>query len=463
MLITKTRAFLSAGFLAALLGCAAPRVALVPEISPPLIQEEVFAWTGEVAGNALFPCAEGIGWVDASGRIVTWNPEKKAAGRTWPLPFAVGETPFRQGDFLALKSQAEDQWLVFDLARMEVRFALRDLQAKQILGLDRDHLVYWDGENLVVYSRLEPAGIFRWPAAEKKFFNCHFSPERILIMSSSHLFVFRQRDGKFQPLPLPVEAAAGFLCQGEFIYFGSSQRQLVKYSWRENKSAWKLRLGQNLERQPFISGNAIVIAPADNNVLRVNGRGSVRWWLALHSIPQFDLLPMADHVAAFLLNGEITFIDFRRRGETVLKMNGRPTGMPLVYQHDLYFFLATEETQRLQRVGNRYGLELTMDPERTLWLGEPATFSILAHNLLGPRLRADIRDAEGQTVLAKDFGVADRAALVWIPGRAGMYRLQASAAALNRNDEKELSFQVFDPREIFLNWYFYFLWSPEER
>jgi hypothetical protein len=452
----RIRLFASAPLLAALLACVAPRLTPVAEISPPLIQEEVFAWSGQVAGQALFPCREGIGWVDAAGRIVTWNPEKKTVGNTWPLPFAVSDPPFRQGDSLALKSQAEDHWLVFDLARMETRFALRDLQARQILGVDGDHLVYQDGESLVVHSRLAPAGLFRWPSGEKKFFNCHFSNDHILIMSDRHLFVFRKRDGKFQQLPLPVAAAAGFLCQGEYIYYGSRQRQLVKYSWRKDRLAWKLKLGQNLERQPFISGRAIIIAPADNNVLRVNGSGSVRWWLALHSIPQFDLLPMAEHLAAFLLNGEITFIDFRRRGETILKMNGRPSGTPLAYGHDLYFFLAAEKEQKLQRVGNRYGLELTMDPERALWLGEAVRFSILVHNLPGPKLRVVISDAEGQALLAKDVGVVKRAELVWMPARAGVYRLQASAAAHDRDDERELSFQVFDPREIFLNLYHFF-------
>ncbi|MCX6558109.1 MAG: hypothetical protein NTW95_11900 [Candidatus Aminicenantes bacterium] len=386
MSISKTRLLAFGALLAALLACAAPRLAPVAEISPPLIQEEVFAWSGQVAGQALFSCREGIGWVDAAGQIVTWSPEKRAAGTTWPLPFAVSDPPFRQGDFLALKSQAEDQWLVFDLARMETRFALRDLRAKQILGVDGDHLVYVDGENLVVHSRQEPAGLFRWPAVEKKFF----------------------------------------------------------------------KLGQNLERQPFISGGAIIIAPADNNVLRVSNSGSVRWWLALHSIPQFDLLPMADHLAAFLMNQEIKFINLRRQQETVFKINGRPTGMPLAYQHDLYFFLAAEKMQKLQRVGNQVGIELTLTPDKALLLGNPITFSILTNNLLKPRLLATIRDEAGQTVLTKKIELAKSALLVWIPVQAGIYRMHVSAAALNRIEEKEISFQVFDPREIFLNLYLFF-------
>ena len=443
-------------FLTVIGGCGKPRLTLIPEISPPLIQEEVFAWTGQAAGYVLFPCAEGIGWVDASGQIVTWNAEKKVAGKVFRLPFAVSDPPFRQGDFLVLKSQADDQLLVFDLARMKMSFALRDLKVTQILAVDGDCLVYLDGENLVIYSWQNPAGIFRWPTAEKKFFNCHFFPDRILIMNRRQLFTFWKANGEFQVLPLPLEAAAEFLCQGEYIFYGSSQRQLVKYSLRENKVVWKLKLGQNLERQPCISSRTIVVSPADNNVMQVNSHGSVRWWLALNSILQFNLVPMADHLAAFLMNQEIKFINLRRQQVTVFKINGRPAGMPLAYNHDLYFFLTDGKMQKLQRVGNQYGIEVTLAPDKTQLLGIPITFSILTSNLLKPRLHSVIRDEAGQTVLIKNFEMANPASLVWIPVKAGIYRMQVSAAALNRNEEREISFQVFDPQKIIPEFHFHF-------
>jgi hypothetical protein len=452
----KMHAVFLFSLLAVISGCGKHRLTLIPEISPPLIQEEVFAWTGQAAGYALFPCAEGVGWVDASGQIVTWNPEKKVAGKVFRLPFAVSDPPFRQGDFLVLKNQADKQLLVFDLARMEIRFALADFEVKQILAVTGDCLVYLDNENLVVYSWRNPAGIFRWPTAEKKFFNCHFSPERILILSNRELFIFWKHNGKFQILPLPLEAAGEFICQGEYIYFGSSQRQLVKYSLRKNKLAWKLKLGHNLERQPFIFSGAIVVSPADNNVMQLNANGSVHWWLALNSILQFNLVPMTDHLAAFLLNQEIKFIDLRRQQETVFKINGRPAGMPLAYKHDIYFLLTAGKIQRLQRVGNQYGIELMLAPGKTQLSGSPITFSVLTSNLLKPRLHIVIRDAAGQTVLAKKFPTANRAQLVWIPAQAGAYRMQVSATALNRTEDKEISFQVFDPQKIIPEFHFHY-------
>jgi hypothetical protein len=165
---------------------------------------------------------------------------------------------------------------------------------------------------------------------------------------------------------------------------------------------------------------------------------------------------MADHLAAFLLNHEIKYLDLRRLQLTVFKINGRPAGMPLAYNHDLYFFLTAGKMQKLQRVGNRYGIELKLAPEKTQLLGMPVTFSISTSNLLKPSLRIVIHDEAGQTVLTKNFESANQAALVWMPTQTGIYRMQVSAAALNRNEKREISFQVFDPQKIIPEFHFHF-------
>ena len=199
-----------------------------------------------------------------------------------------------------------------------------------------------------------------------------------------------------------------------------------------------------------------MVSPADNSVLQLNRRGSVRWWLALDSILQQSLVPLADHLAAFLLNNEIKFIDIRRRQATRFKISGRPTGMPLAYKNELYFFVAAGKTQKLQRVGNHYGIDVELAPRQVLLPMAPVTFSLRTSNLLRPRIQCVIRDESGQTLLEKKFATADRAQLVWLPPQAGIYRLQVSAVAQNRSEEKEVVFLVFDPRCIILYFLGYF-------
>ena len=437
-------------------GCRGPRPALIPEISPPLIQEEVFRYSGALAGDILFPCASGIGWVDREGKVVTWNAEKKTAGVVIALPFPVSDPPFRQGDYLVLNDPAGGRTLLFDLSELKVRAELHGLQASRLLGADRDCLAYHDGERLQVRFWENPAGNFSVKAVEGEFFNCHFSPERILIFSRERVFAFMKKSGEFQQTPLPVPASSAFFFDGEHIYYGSSRRQLVKFSLPQKRLAWKMKLGRTLARQPIAFAGSIVANPDDNNVLQVNGRGSVRWWLALQSIMRFDLVPMETNLAAFLLNREIRFIDLGSRQVTVFTSRGNPLSRPLALHHDLYFMLQEGKNCSLQRVGNQYGIELELDPAQVKWMGQSIRISIQSRNLLEPSFDLRISDREGQTIFSKSGGMSVPLQMAWIPVRAGKFTVKVTAKGLNREAEAAMSFQVLDPQKLVPGFYWHF-------
>jgi hypothetical protein len=452
----KYKAIISLGWLVFFCSCRSPRPALIPEISPLLIQENVFAWKGQLAGDLIFPCAAGIGWVDAAGKIITWNAEQKAAGPIIDLPFPVNDPPFRQGDFLVLKEPNTDHLLVFDLGELKVRFELRDLNVRQVLAANSDCLVYLDNEGLVVYSWKKPDGIFRLPVKGEKFFNCEFFADRILILSQESLFIFWKKDRKFQQLALPLPAASPFYCDGEHMYYGSSQRYLVKYSTRKEWLVWKLQLGQVLERRPFAFAGAIVANPQDNNVLFLNERGSLIWWLALQSTVHFDLLPMSENLAAVLLNRDIKFINFSQKKVVVLKSPSQPASRPLVLGHDLYFMQRDGERLVLQRLGNQYGVALELEPSLIRWPGQSVRFSIQPLNLLEPSWECVIRDAQGLSVFSKTMKTSARTQLAWIPLQPGKYTIQVAARALQRNEKNEATFEVLEPRKIVPEIYWHF-------
>ncbi len=354
---SKQFLFLLAG-LAFFQGCRPPRPALVPEISSPLIQEEVCSWTGRPAGTDIFPCAGGIGWLDASGRIIAWDADKKSAAAVLELSFRVDAPPFRQGRFLVLKKgRADRRLLIIDLEKPAVLADLDGLKADVVLGIDGDHLVYLEGGRLTVNSWRQPGSVFQAAVTEERFFNCHFAPERILVMSEGFLHTFWKKSGRFESTLLPRPAISPFYCEGEHIYYGAGGRFLVKYSISKNRLAWKVKLGQSLERTPFVFAGSVVASPADQSLLLVNERGSIVWWQALRSTMSCDLLPMSENLAAVLLNREIKFIDPRRRQVTVFQGMERPLGPPLAFRRDLYFLAGEGEAWRLLRVGNRYGVD----------------------------------------------------------------------------------------------------------
>ncbi|HUU04254.1 MAG TPA: PQQ-binding-like beta-propeller repeat protein [Patescibacteria group bacterium] len=436
--------------------CRGSRPALIPEISPPLVQKEVCTWSGRLAGDILFPCAGGVGWVDAAGKIVTWDAEKKTTAVVFELSFPITVPPFHQGDFLVLKDKASDHLLVYDLAELKVKFESRNMRVGQILAVDRDSLVYLDGEHLAIHLWEKPSGIFRMPEPAEKIFSCHFSPDRILILGREHLFTFWKASGKFQAVLLPRPAVSAFFCDGKHIYYGDAKRHLVKFSLSKNRLVWKLKLGQPLERQPFAFAGSIVINPSDNNILQVNARGTVRWWLALQSTMRFDLLSMNDNLVAVLLNRDIEFINLGQKQVAVFKSQGLPVSKPLVFGHDLYFMLQEGATYKLQCVGNRYGIDVELDPANVKWTGQSIRFSIQSHNLLKPSFDFLISDQEGRVILNKSAETAERIQLVWIPVHPGKYTIKVMANGLNRQADVEVPFQVLDPQKAVSGFYLHF-------
>ena len=201
----KFQTIFSCALLAGLVACSPRALPLFPKSARPCARKKFSPGPARSPATCMFPCAAGIGWVDAAGQIVTWDPEKNSAGTVYPLPFAVSEPPFCQGDFLVLRSQADQRMLIFDLARMETRYVAADLPAKQILAVDGEHLVYLDGENLVVCNWLKPEAIFRQAIGDQEIFNCHF----LAGTHSDHeppasCLFFGVQSGKFQLLPLPL-------------------------------------------------------------------------------------------------------------------------------------------------------------------------------------------------------------------------------------------------------------------
>ena len=438
-------------------GCRQPRPTLVPEIGPPLIQEEVCAWSGRLAGDFLFPCAGGIGWVDAAGAIIVCDADKKTAAPVFTVPFAITVPPFLQNDFLILRDQAADRLLAYDLAARSVKFDSRHMGAGRVLGAGPAGLVYLDGGRPAVLLWERPTAAFRAAQADESILNCHFTPERILMLGKERLYTFWIKSGVFESAPLPLPAASPFLLEGDAVYYGSNQRSLVKYSLREKRLQWQLALGQVLERRPIVFAGTIVASPADHTVLRVNANGSLLWWQALGSTLSFDLLAMDENLAAVLLNREIRFIDPRRGQVTVFPGMMPPLGPPLAWRGNLFFMArAGDQAYRLLRVGNRYGVDIELEPAPVRWVGQSLRFSVQPRHLLEPSLECVIIDAQGRTAFSRSMTGGEKASLVWVPLQPGKYVIRVKARAKNRDAQGEVPVQVLDPLQVVPGFYLHF-------
>ena len=438
----KAHAFLLLSAVTLAAACRPARPLLVPEISPPLVQEELHSWKGAPASPLLFPCAGGVGWIAADGRIVAWDPGKRKATEAFALPFLPTAPPLLQDGLLLLQHEPSDRLLVLDLAALEVKFASQGLGLGRVLGVGDGAVVHLDGDRPAVRFWDRPREAFRAARGDSGFFDCLVSSGRILVLGRERLYSFRRAAGAFQDAALPAPATSPSCLDGDSLYYGAGRR-LVKYSLSRGRAEWQLKLGHDLRRRPLLFAGAVTATPDDHNLLRVNRRGSLLWWRSLGSGLSCDLLPMGENLAAVLLNREVQFVDPKSRSVVPFTGAARFLGPPLAFGGYLYALDCQGGACRLLRLGNRYGVDIEIEPAR--WLGRSLRFFVQTRNLVDPRWRCQVLDAQGNAVFRREDRGGERTALAWVPQQAGTFLIRVEASGRNRDARGEARVQVLDP------------------
>jgi len=424
--------------------CRRPHPRLLPEISPPLAQEEVCAWKGAPAWNVLFPCAGGIGWIDPRGRVVACDAPG-AAIREIFAPALAPSLPSLHGRFLVWREEASGRFLAFDLEEGQVKMDPIVPGAGPLLGAGAEGLVCLEEGSPALRPWASPQEAVRADERDERFLSCHFLPERVVVLGQNRLFYLPAGGRRFASRPLPVPAASPGLCDEGALYYGSGRRTLVKLARDWTRAEWELSLGQALERRPLAFAGAVVASPADHTVLRVNRRGTILWWRPLGATLDFDLVAMEENLAAVLLNRTIRFLDPRQGRSTVFADAPRLFGPPLSREGSLYYLSGEGEDFRLLRLGNRYGVDVELEPAAAYWAGKSLRFTLRAHNLVAPSWECTVLDAEGKAVFQRRLTAADNVDLAWVPPRPGAYRIRARAQGRNREGQAEATVQVHDP------------------
>lgn len=451
----KAHAILLLAVLALAAACRPAHPKLVPEISPPLVQEEVHAWKGAPASPLLFPCAGGVGWLAADGRIVAWDPGTRKAAAVLSLPFLPSAPPLLQNGLLLLQDKPSDRLLVIDLAVPEVKFASLGLGLGQVLGAGTGVVVYLEGDRPAVRFWDRPQEALTASRGDSGFLDCLVSSERILVLGRGRLYTLRRAAGAFQDTALPSAATSPFCLDGDSLYYGAGRR-LVRYSLSRGRPEWELKLGHDLRRRPLLFAGAVTAATDDHNLLRVNRRGSLLWWQSLGSGLSCDLQPMGENLAAVLLNREVKFIDPRRRSVVSFTGAAHSRGMPLAFGGYLYSIDCQDGACRLLRLGNRYGVDIEIEPALAHWLGRSLRFTVQTRNLLEPAWSCQVLDAQGRAVLSREFRGEERVSLAWVPQQPGTFLIRVEASGRNRDARNEARVQVLDPLLVAPRFYLHF-------
>lgn len=472
----KTIFMLAVAAMLMLPGCS--RIKTVPEISANLSDIDMMDLTGEGLMKTLVKQDAKLVMIKSTGEVLRWDTGNKMVDSLYNLNRQVHPDVFHQGNFLVVRELGESTGVhvVFDLSRMKEAAVVDEPGIRRVLAVDKEWLLFLSSDNRLVARdyRSNSAAAPHTSALPKDetVFNCHWRGDIALIIASHHLYRYTKSSGVFESLALKNEAVSGFLQVGDAIYYGSAQRELVKYSLRSRKVQWRFQLADRLKTTPLRLGPYIVIVPADNNIYFFTKNGSIYWWQKLDSTFFMPPYAMKDNAVVFLWNQKVKFFDYRKKQVTTYPLDRRPATNPV--EVDGYVYVVStnadedsrDETlpalRRLSRLGNHYGLEVKTDPEYIKPVGRSVKFTLKPINLVKPHYRVKIvltshrsGDTGSSIVFEKEIGIRDKPNFVWVPPEAREYRLMIEIDAENKKGVEVVeAFNTIDVDQMLWKYYY---------
>ncbi len=425
----------------------------IPEISPSLNQEELINLTGKPVIKAIIPFESKLILVGWNGEIFRWNPDEKMIDLRLSPERPVQADCFSQGKYLILKAQAPDNnpgtptsYMIYDLSSMKKIAELKKRTIHHIIGLNQSLICYVPNDEKmqpVIVNYLTGETVKTVPTDEKEsVFNGQWQGNSLYVLStkSLHIIDMNPANPAIQSIQLKDTAASGFLLDGNYIYYGSSTRELVHFSVKSHKNKWKFLLGDNLKVEPTKIGKYIIIVAKDNNIYFFNKNGTLYWWDKLDSSLQYAPLPMKDFVAVVLWDKRIKFLDYKHKKSQNFPLERLAVTNPVCINHYIYIVSQEDKEEgaedpyttyrRLAKIGNYYGVEVSNEPQGLIPVGKSVLFSLNPVNLIDPDYEIKIftkpaePESKPELVLDKKLSKKDKPTFIWIPKTEAEHNLQ---------------------------------------
>ena len=442
------------------------KIKKVPEISSSLIEETVLELKkDEDTAEKIIVNNSELVFITLNGKILRFNPSQKIVNFLYNLTIDIDAEIVHQNDVIILKKKDSNDFIVFDLKEMKVIKTLENLKTEKIVSINQKIMGYKHKNQLIFLhypsgKTLEKLKI----DADTIFYNSENNEDetKTFILSSKNLYIYKKRQDSIEIVDLKYKPTSGFLMDGNHIYYGAKNRNLIKFSLTSNRAKWKFTIAEQLKLKPQKAGPYIVITPEDNNIYFFNKRGTLYWWEKLNSTRLLPPVALKENVAVFLWDKTFKFFNFKKKQVFSYPFD-KAAYSNLVYIDDYLYMVSREETgeedyehqpKTITKIGNNYGVAIQTKPRHILPLGKSIKFTLQRFNLIKPELKIRILNHTEKSVFDKTISYNEAPSFVWIPDKAAEYKL---VIEINDKNKKELRieeiFNVTDVEKILNNYY----------
>jgi len=441
---------------------------VIPEISPSLKEETVLELKkDEDTAEKIIEHHSELIIITLSGKIFRFNPSQKMINFLYNLTTDITPEIVHQNDIVILRKKNSKNVIVFDLQQMKVKKILENFKTKKIVSIDHEVIGYIHKNQLIFLEYISGKTLGKLNIdADTVFYNSENMAEeaKTFILSSRNLYIYNKEKKSTEIVQLKDKPTSGFLMDGNDIYYGAEQRNLVRFSLISNRVKWRFRIAEQLKLKPQKAGPYIVITPEDNNIYFFNKRGTLYWWKRFNSSRLLPPVVMRENVAVLLWDKTFKFFNYKKK-QVISYFFDKVSHSNPIYIDDYLYMVAQEETgegryeqepKTITKIGNNFGVEINTDPQHILPLGKSIKFNLTKFNLIKPELKIEIVNHAGQSVFDKTISHKKNPSFVWIPEKAMEYKLVVQIDAKNKKGLRvEKSFNITDVEKILKHYYFH--------
>lgn len=425
-----------------------------PEVTPSLLEKKFELKDVNDVPEKLFACPSGLIFILSKTRIVRFSPQSNAMETLHTLQHELDEGFFFSKNRLVLKRKGAGGFTIIDLKTGEVIDFSVEFPVENIFGLESDLIVLQSGNRLLMMDVSNRKVVHQIDLESEAVRNCEFDSHSLFILTGKKLYHYSLKSKKLDSTPLDAEAASGFLLWGNHIYYGSKNRELVRYSLNQHKVIWKIKLPMNLLLRPEKSGRYIMAAPEDNNIYFFQKNATLYWWEKCNSTRLAAPVVMRENVAVFLMNNRVRFFNFKDKTVQDFQLKNPALSSPAYLRDYLYFMSrATRPKGKafsfIEKLGNQYHVRIKTEPEYIKPAGQSVQVTLSPINVIKPEMDVKILNSKQENMFNASFKKGDLPTFVWIPEKEGKYRMVLHVVAENMKDlniEKE--FTVIDLNAI---------------